>query len=88
MYYYYFYYYNNINGGIDELEPQDTKCIIDELLITPEIVAKNLPNLNPAKSPGYDGLLIKEARNELSHPVCIIYNNSLDSESLYPHSGK
>ena len=62
-----------------------TECIIDELLITLEMAAKKLHNLNPTKSPGGDGRhprLLKEAKNELIHPLCIIYNNSLNSESL------
>ena len=55
---------------------------ISDINITPESVKKKLLNLNPSKAQGPDGIppkILKELSEELSWPLCTLFNLSLET---------
>ena len=57
---------------------------LEELKITEEKLKERLESLNPHKSPGPDGLhpqVLKELSNEISKPLAIIMQKSLDEHT-------
>ena len=63
---------------------------LSELLLTEEAVKQKLKNLNTSKAMGPDGIpsiILKELCNELSLPLCNIFNKSL-SEGQVPKDWK
>ena len=53
---------------------------ISDINVTPESVKKKLLNLNPSKAQGPDGIppkILKELSEELSWPLCTLFNLSL-----------
>ena len=78
-------------SNIPSFHTEDIGKPLEELKITEEKVKKRLESLNPHKSPGPDGLLhprvLKELSNEISKPLAIIMQKSLDEHTL-PQSWK
>jgi len=72
--------------NIPEFPPQEFANEIDEVHITPELVHNKLKSLNPSKSSGPDELhpkILKETATQLSVPLTIIFNKSLQ-EGVVP----
>ena len=68
---------------IPNIEPKSRSdgISLNEIIITPKSVQEKLTKLNPAKSFGPDGIpsrVLKEASKELSTPLCILFNKSLE----------
>ena len=58
---------------------------LDNINITPDMVAEKLLNLNPSKSPGPTGwplLALKRSAHHISLPLSLIFNKSLQSRVL------
>ena len=58
---------------------------IDSIRITPEAIENKLKNLDPNKAQGPDNIppkVLKELRQEISTPLSIIFNKSLESGKL------
>ena len=75
---------------IPSFHAEDIRKPLEELKITEEKVKERLESLNPHKSPGPDGLhprVLKELSNEISKPLAIIMQRSLDEHTL-PHNWK
>ena len=72
-------------SNLPSFHTEDTRKPLEELKITEEKVKERLESLNPHKSPGPDGLhpqVLKELSNEISKPLAIIMQKSLDERTL------
>ena len=72
-------------SNIPRFHTEDIRKPLEELKITEEEVKKRLESLNEHKSPGPDGLhprVLKELSNEISKPLAIIMQKSLDEHTL------
>ena len=72
-------------SNIPSFHTEDIRKPLEELKITEEKVKERLESLNPHKSPGPDGLhprVLKELSNEISKPLAIIMQKSLDEHTL------
>ena len=59
-----------------------------DITITPATVFYKLDQLYPSKAPGPEGwplFYLKESMQELSKPLCILYNKSLECSVLPKH---
>ena len=77
-------------SNIPSFHTEDIRKPLEELKITEEKVKEIIESLNPHKSPGPDGLhppVLKELSNEISKPLAIIMQKSLDEHTL-PKSWK
>ena len=75
-------------SNIPSFHTEDTRKPLEKLKITEEEVKKRLESLNQNKSPGPDGLhprVLKELSSEISKPLAIIMQKSLDGHTL-PHN--
>ena len=70
-------------SNIPSFHTEDIRKPLEALKITEEKVKERLESLNPHKSPG----LLKELSNEISKPLAIIMQKSLDEHTL-PQSWK
>ena len=64
---------------------QQSQAIIDEIIITVDMVARAISTLNPNSAVGYDGIhprLLRALSDYLSLPLSIIFNSSLHSGIL------
>ena len=58
---------------------------LSDITLTSENVSKKLCSLNPTKSPGIDSIhprLLKECHLQLSYPLTLLFNKSLQSGTL------
>ena len=72
-------------SNIPSFHTEDIRKPLEELKIAEEKVKERLESLNPHKSPGQDGLhprVLKELSNEISKPLAIIMQKSLDEHTL------
>ena len=72
-------------SNIPRFYTEDIRKPLEELKITEAEVKKRLESLNDHKSPGPDGLHhseLKELSNEISKPLAIIMQKSLDEHTL------
>ena len=77
-------------SNVPSFHTEDIRKPLEELKIIEEKVNERLESLNPHKSPGPDGLhprVLKELSNEISKPLAIIIQKSLDEHTL-PQSWK
>ena len=54
---------------------------LGQLFVTPEMIAKKIKNMKDNKSPGVDGIppnLLKEIVEQISTPLAILFNLSLE----------
>lgn len=61
-------------------QPSQFTCNTDTFQLDPLVVLAELEKINIKKGPGPDGIhpiLLKQCANVLSHPLCIIFNESL-----------
>jgi hypothetical protein len=68
------------------INPRNNGTILKDILITPIAIENKLKGLNPNKSNGPDEIpvrILKEAAKEISTPLCIIFNKSLE-EGILP----
>ena len=69
------FYPNEFSSGVS----------ISDLRVTPEAVTKKLNKLDPSKAQGPDKIparVLKELSNELSHPISVLFNTSLETGEL------
>ena len=65
-------------------------ALLSDIRVTPEAVKLKLKNLNPSKAQGPDCIppkVLKELCNELSNPLCHLFNLSIDT-GLVPNEWK
>ena len=63
---------------------------LGQLFVTPEIIAKKIKKMKDNKSPGVDGIppkLLKEIVEQISTPLAILFNLSLE-EGIVPSEWK
>ena len=73
--------------NIPKLDPgsRSDGVSLTEILITPKAVQEKLAKLDPCKAFGPDGIpprVLKEASEELSVPLCLFFNKSLDDGTV------
>ena len=76
---------NEDTSNIPSFHTEDIRKLLEELKITEEKVKERLESLKRHKSPGPDGLdprVLKELSNEISKPLAIIMQKSLDEHTL------
>ena len=77
-------------SNIPKIENLSGNVFLSELLLTEDAVKQKLKNLNISKAMGPDGIpniILKELSNELSLPLCILFNKSL-TEGKVPKGWK
>ena len=63
---------------------------LEQLVVTPEVVASKINNMKENKSPGVDGIspkILKETVEQISTPLAHVFNMSLQ-EGIVPLEGK
>ena len=71
---------NEDETNLPDLDQKDLLYELQELLVTPDMVSKELRDLNPSKSPGPDGMhpfFLKEVAEQLAYPLSILFNQSI-----------
>ena len=68
--------------------PNDCHSTLTTTTITPSVVFDKLSQLNPTKAPGPEGwplFCLKECAEELSIPLSILFNKSMETSTLPDH---
>ena len=76
---------NECVASMPEIAPEFKDCILEDLMITEELVLKKLLVLNVCKSMGPDGVhprVLKEAAETLVKPLTLLFRKSLELQKV------
>ncbi|MES9905174.1 MAG: reverse transcriptase family protein [Sedimenticola sp.] len=81
---------NEDTSEVPELPVQDFNYELKDIVVTPELVKKQLLKLNSSKSPGDDQMhprILKELNNEICESLAVLFNKTI-SEGRLPSQWK